>query len=501
MRFFNVEIFVFLCIFLFSCNAGILSPPRGESEIKIREENGKRILQVDADADLQKAIEIARGGDIIELHPRAIYKPIKLANKDTKDFIVIKTALDMDSDCLKQKNALAKIATSEGHLSAVTTATAAHHYRFVCVGFIHVGTDYVHNLVYIGTDSNKVNDLPHDFEFDRCYFKSSDRGITRRGLAANGINIVVQNSSFEGFGYPQEETQGIAGWTGSRNIKILNNYIEGGAENIMFGGSDPASPELIPQDIEVRGNHLNKPSAWKGRVTTKCLFELKNAKRVIFAENYMENNWDGSAFRITVRNQDGKAPFSTIEDVSIYNNVIVGSGDGINILGKDDQFPSQTLRGLKITNNLFLKLGGSGFFGSGYFVQISDGEDILIANNTVFNEGNIVTFHGAMPRKFVVRDNIVGHGLYGIHGHSNIRSLTNEFRNNVIVNNRKINESDKSFPSGNLWVESYGSLLAEDYTVLSNFKQKIGREVGFNPALLPRKLVDFIVKPKTKPII
>ncbi|RMG09240.1 MAG: hypothetical protein D6735_00805, partial [Acidobacteria bacterium] len=82
MRFFNVEIFVFLCVFLFSCNAEIFSPPRGESEIKIREENNKRILQVDADADLQKAIEIARGGDVIELKPGAVYKPIKLPNKD-----------------------------------------------------------------------------------------------------------------------------------------------------------------------------------------------------------------------------------------------------------------------------------------------------------------------------------------------------------------------------------------------------------------------------------
>src|SRR6185295_18728325 len=122
------------------------------------------------------------------------------------------------------------------------------------------------------------------------------------------------------------------------------------------------------------------------------LFELKNAKRVVFAENILSNNWEGSAFRITVRNQDGNAPFSTIEDVTIRDNVIKGAGEGINILGKDDEYPSQILKGLTIVNNLFLDIGGNNYEGSGYFIQVAEGRDITIANNTVFNSGNIATF-------------------------------------------------------------------------------------------------------------
>jgi hypothetical protein len=169
----------------------------------------------------------------------------------------------------------------------------------------------------------------------------------------------------------------------------------------------------------------------------------------------LENNWDDSAFRITIRNQEGKAPFSTIEDVLIKDNII--NGAGVNILGTDDLHPSQKLKRLNIINNLFLNIGGENWAGSAYFLQISDGEDILVANNTVFNTGNIISFYGATPRNLVVRDNIVGHGEYGIHGFDNIKSLAGQrlFQNNVIVNNRKIIDAYGSFPAGNFWVRDY----------------------------------------------
>jgi hypothetical protein len=215
---------------------------------------------------------------------------------------------------------------------------------------------------------------------------------------------------------------------------------------------------MIPNGIEIRGNHLNKPQAWKGKVTVKTLFELKNAKNVVFAGNYLENNWSGSAFRITVRNQDGDAPFSTIEDVVIKENVINGAGEGINILGKDDTYPSQTLKRLTITDNVFLNIGGAAWEGSGYFVQVANGEEILISNNTSFNTGNIATFYGAIPRDFVFRDNIVGHGAYGIHGFSNMNAAKPLFHNNLFINNLSVPRADFSFPDGNMTASDFNSV-------------------------------------------
>ena len=466
-------------------------------------EGGRRIIKVPAGGNLQSAINRATGGDIIVLEAGATYNEIVLPKKNINDFITIQSsAIDqLPADARvspQQARLMAKITTRGGGKSAVATDNGAHHFRFAGIEFVPTAKDYVYNLIYLGASSNLVSDVPHDLEFDRCLVRSTPNNVTRRGIGLNSANTVIKNSYFEGFAYPQEETQAICGWTGTKNVKIFNNYIEGGAENVMFGGSDPASAELIPQDIEVRGNHFNKPEAWRGKNSMKCLFEIKNAKRLQFTDNYLENNWLGAAFRITVRNDGGTAAFSTIEDVVIKNNVVNGAGEGINILGKDDMYPSQTLKRLSIVNNLFLNIGEQTYEGGGYFVQVSNGVDILIANNTSFNRGNITTFHGDLPQNFAFRDNIVGHGNYGIHGFPNIKSADAQriFRNNAIVNNRGIDAGDTSFPSGNFWVSDIRNVglvnLAQKNYALnpsSKFKGKgtnrsdLGCDVSQMPAL------------------
>jgi hypothetical protein len=53
----------------------------------------------------------------------------------------------------------------------------------------------------------------------------------------------------------------------------------------MFGGGDPAIPNLVPSDIEIRRNYFSKPLSWRvgdpsyTGVTwlVKNLLELKNA--------------------------------------------------------------------------------------------------------------------------------------------------------------------------------------------------------------------------------
>ncbi len=425
-------------------------------------EQGKTIIRVPAGGDLQAAINQAKGGDTIELTAGATYYgEIILPNKPLADYVTIQTSAvkqlpENQRVTPAQSNLMAKIVSRGKGSPAVSTENGANHYRFVGIEFAPENTDYVYNLVFFG-EPKKVADAAHDLVIDRCFFHPFKSSVTRRGLAVNSQQTTVTNSYFAGFGFPQQETQAICGWTATKDLKIINNYLEGGAENILIGGADPASADLIPSDIEVRGNYFFKPFDWKDRVTTKCLFELKDAKRVEFIGNYLENNWYDSAFRITIRNQDGTAPFSTIEDVTIKDNVISGAGAGVNILGKDDTYPSQTLKRLNIVNNLFLHIGEDTWQGSGYFIQVSGGEDITITNNTVFNMGNITTFYNDLPKNFLFRDNIVGHGNYGIHGFDNIRSSAGQrlFQNNIIVNNRKVTESDTSFPSGNFWIQDY----------------------------------------------
>lgn len=428
-----------------------------------------RVIKVPPGGSLQGALERAQSGDIIELQAGAVYPgQINLPNRPLTDFVTIRSSAAADLPEGKrvkpsQRSSMATITSGMLGRAAVQAANGAHHYRFVGIEFVSAGTIFNYGLVVLGTGEKRLEDVPHTIEIDRSYFHPHKIGRSRRAIALNSANTTIKNSYIEGFAVSGEEAQGICGWMGTRNVRVFNNYIEGAAENIMFGGGDPPNADMVPSDIEVRGNYLSKPQSWAKTQTVKTIFEVKNAKRVVFAENYLENNWIGPAFRITVRNQDGSAPYSTIEDVSIRDNIIRNSGDGVNILGTDDTHPSQTLKRLTIENNLFLNIGsGNGIEGGGYFILVSEGDGITVANNTVFNRGNITTIHGGVPRNFVMRDNIASHGEYGIHGPIDMTSqqARTMFSGNVFVNGNRIDSSGFSFPQTN--------------TMLGDF-----REVGF----------------------
>jgi hypothetical protein len=452
-----------------------------------------KIIKVPPGGNVQAAIERAESGDIVELQAGAVYSgTISLPNKPLSDYVTIRSsayaALPPETRVApSQSGSMATIVAGILGRPAVRAAKGANHYRFVGIEFTASTTMFNYGLVELGR-GEAAADLPHDLEIDRCYIHPNRNGTARRGIALNSARTVIKNSYIEGFGFTGEETQGICGWSGTRQARILNNYIEGGAENIMFGGADPSSPDLTPTDIEIRGNHLNKPAAWSRNVTVKTLFELKNAKKIRLIGNLLTNNYKGSAFRITIRNQDNGAPFSTIEDVLIKDNVIDRAGEGINILGKDDTHPSLTLKRLNIENNIFLNIrGGGDYEGSGYFIQIADGEDITIANNTVFNTGNITTFYGTLPRNFVFRDNIVGHGSYGIHGPLDLCSdpAKKMFQNNVFMNLNQIAKGDYAFPDGNVLVATtdigFVNIGAKDFRLNTDSKFKGASRGGKDP--------------------
>jgi hypothetical protein len=443
-----------------------------------------KVIRVPPGGNVQAALDRAEAGDIVELQAGAVYSgTINLPSKPLNDFVTVRSSAAADLPEGKrvtpaQRSSMATITAGMIGRPALSASKGANHYRFVGIEFTPGTGTYNYGLVTLGSGETDPEKLPHDIEIDRCYVHPHTTGSTRRGIALNSAATVIKNSYIEGFGFAGEETQGICGWTGSRNVQILNNYIEGGAENIMFGGADPASAELIPRDIVVRGNHLNKPAEWNGKATVKTIFELKNARRVEFAGNVLTNNWKGSAFRITVRDQDGGAPFSTIEDVVIRDNLIDGAGEGINILGRDDTYESQTLKRLTIRNNLFLNLAGTnGFEGSGYFIQVTDGEEITIENNTVLNRGNIITFYGALPRSFTFSRNITGHGSYGVHGPIDLRSdaARRMISGNVFMNLNRVDSGDFAFPQGNTLVNGlaevgFADAAGGDYTLAAGSK-------------------------------
>ncbi len=234
------------------------------------------------------------------------------------------------------------------------------------------------------------------------------------------------DSYFSDFKERTADAQAIAGWNGPGPFRIAGNYLEASGENIMFGGADPTIPGLVPADIEVVRNHMAKPLRWKKddpsfegvEWAVKNLFELKNARRVLVDGNLFEYNWphaqNGFAILFTVRNQDGGAPWSVVEDVTFTNNVVRHVAAGINVLGRDDNHPSEQTRRIAIRNNVFLDVGGA--WGNGRLFQLLDGTSgVTIEHNTAFQTGSILFGGDHAPHTgFVFQNNIVPHNEHGI---------------------------------------------------------------------------------------
>lgn len=328
-----------------------------------------------------------------------------------------------------------------------------------------------YGLIRLGSDAEtNANNLPTDLAIDRCYVHGLPTKNVRRGIALNSRRTAIIDSYFADFHEIGSDSQAIACWNGPGPFKIVNNRLEGAGENILFGGADSAVPNLVPADIEIRRNYLFKPRSWLpadpgfGGIawTVKNLFELKNARRVLVEGNVFENNWvsgqNGFAILFTVRNQDGAAPWSTVEDVTLTNNILRHTSSAVNILGRDYMHPSGQARRLKIKNNLFEDISGTPWGGAGRFLQITDTMDVKVENNTIFHTGNLgmsyINLNTPSNTGFVYRNNIAAHNSYGFIGDgtgTGMGTLNTYFPDALFVGNLLAGGPASLYPAGNFF--------------------------------------------------
>ena len=387
-------------------------------------------INVGAGEDLQAALDMARPGDMIVLEAGASYVgPFTLPVKQGEGWITIQSsAASRLPEGVRvtpaQAALMPKLVSPGRNEPALRTAPGAHHFRLVGVEFRpRDAKAYVSELIQFGDGSSAQDtpeEVPHHLVLDRCLVRGEPAGTLKRGVALNSgaaeiLNSHVSEAKGKGF-----DTQAVCGWNGPGPYRIINNYLEGAGENVMFGGADASLRGLVPSDIEVVGNHLAKPLSWRGVWTVKNLFELKNARRVRVEGNLFENNWtdgqSGVAVLFTVRNQEGGNPWAVVEDVEFVNNVVRRAGGGVSILGTDDLRPSQTTRRVRIANNLFDELDGRRFGGHGLFILLLGGDRVEVAHNTVFQSQHVLLASGRATTNFVFRDNLVMHNDYGVFG-------------------------------------------------------------------------------------
>lgn len=392
-------------------------------------------IAVAAGGDLQGAIDGAAPGDVVSIEAGATFTgTITLPNKPGSGWITIRTAAP-DADLPKEGTRvdpsyapkLARIVLPADTGPVVAFAPGAHHYRLVGLELSPSPGVYIHSVVDVGASVSAPADVPHDIVIDRSWIHGDPSAGTRRGVALGGARVGIVDSYFTDFKEVGADSQAIGGWNGPGPFRIVNNHLEGAGENIMFGGAPSALPNNVPSDIEVCGNHLTKPLSWKSEGwTVKNLFEIKNAARVLFAGNVLENNWAaaqvGFAVVLTPRGEGGAVP-GVVHDLTFRLNHVVHSASGIALAGNDDTGPSGGSKRVVIEHNLFEDIDRAKFGGDGRIFQVTAPsqatEGLKIAHNTASIAGNAFLVMGdtvVVATGFVFRDNLVPHADYGGFG-------------------------------------------------------------------------------------
>jgi hypothetical protein len=425
-----------------------------------------RLISVPDGGDFQAALDSAQPGDIIELQAGSTFTgSFVLPAKAGTGWIYIRSSAHQGLPAPgtrvspSQSGLMPKVVTATTEPAIRTTfradlSVASHHYRFVGVE-VTTSSSTLSNLIWLeyavggASQQNAANQAPTDIVFDRCYIHGNATGNIRRGIALNSARTAVIDSYLSDFHEVGADAQALAGWNGPGPFKVVNDYLEGSGENMIFGGADPAIPGLVPADIEVRRNHFFKPLTWKqddpryaGHPwSVKNIFELKNARRVLAEGNVLENNWVqsqvGIAVLFTTRNQDGNCRWCVVEDVTFQKNILRHTAGAFNVSGTDDNFPSGQAARILIRDNLLYDIGPAGFGGtccSRIFQllnvdspdpgQAGGIRDLIIDHNTgrIQDLGTSAVSMGdsmATDDKHqspVFRNNLLQRGTYGVFG-------------------------------------------------------------------------------------
>ncbi len=414
----------------------------------------------------------------------------------------------------------------------------AHHYRFIGIEF-GMATGAVINgpIVAVGTAAGdfilSTADFPHHVVLDRSYIHGQPTVTARRGVGIEANNVAIQDSHISDCHEVGSDSQAIAGWNFQGPLKIVNNYLEGAGENLIFGGSGHVVAGVIPSDIEIRRNYFFKPLTWRVgdpsyagfAWTIKNSFELKNSQRVLFEGNILEHSWAhaqrGAHILFTPRIEcTGVAPScvpqAVVQDITIRNNRLVSAAQGFSMIGRDSQFlssvlPDQTNR-VWIHDNLLEDINSANWGGDGRIFQavLYGVPDLRIEHNTGFQDGvlaaigedpaNYASICPLCPApythdRFIFQNNIFPRGNGGIFGSAkaegnsslNFYAPGQTFLKNVIPGaNSAIYPTNNFYPAGPMPSDinfvNYNGGLFGDYRLLPTSPYKNqgtdGKDVG-----------------------
>jgi PKD repeat protein len=230
---------------------------------------------VAAGGNLQDALNTAQPGDTIVLAENAEFVgnfvlPVKTGDQwITLRSAAPDTVLPADGVRIRPSHAalLARL-RSPNTLAALRTAPGAHHWNIRYLEFPANENGYG-DILQIGDGSSAQNTLakvPHHIVLNHVFVHGDPIFGQKRGIALNAAYVTITDSHVADCKGIGQDTQAIGGWNGPGPYTIENNYLEAAGENVLFGGADPAIPNLVADGITFRGNYLSRPMSWRSPI-------------------------------------------------------------------------------------------------------------------------------------------------------------------------------------------------------------------------------------------
>jgi hypothetical protein len=508
-----------------------------------------KVLSVKAGDNLQAALDGASCGEILELEAGAVFSGRFVLPKkpcDDGHWIIIRTSAPdsalppegtrltpcyagvaslpgrPDFRCVSTANVMAKIELpGKPNSGPIFFDEGANHYRFIGLEITRESS----SSSVVALAGPKSTTAADHIIFDRVWMHGTPHDETRRGLFLSGTTyMAVVDSFFSDFhcmadGCIDSQTlSGAAGDLPMGPFKIVNNFLEASGENILFGGAEASS---TPTDIEIRHNYLFKPIIWmRGQpgftggpngqpFVVKNDFELKNAQRVLFEGNILENSWAGfsqAGFSILLTPKNppvNKCPLCRVADVTIRYCKISHVASGMVVSnGLAGGYSAAAGGHYSIHDVVIDDIDAKKYGGFGAFMLLGSSElplkDVKIDHVTAVSSPRVlinaaIMANGGKVQNFTFTNNLIGtserqftttgggpqncvfqpdkQGPEGILKHC-FDSFT--FTNNVIVNGYGAWPPHNFFPKN---VEAVGFAKAKDG---DEFRLCRGKDLGCN---------------------
>lgn len=433
-----------------------------------------RVIALKAGDNLQNALEKAKCGDTITLQAGSTFAgnyKLPAKNCDDQHWIILRTSAPdsalppegtritpcyagvsslpgrPDFHCASTTDVMAKLVFNNKGSGPIMLQNGANHYRFLG---LEITRDSPGSVIY-NLISHEHDGTSNHIIADRDWLHGNPQDETTRGIGLSGATyFAVVDSFFTDFHCTAVtgvcvDSQAISGGAGDNPMgpyKIVNNFLEAGAECILFGGG-PATQ--VPEDIEVRHNYLFRPMTWmKGQpqfmgaangrpFIVKNLFELKNGRRVLVDGNIMENAWGGFTQRgfgilLTPKNQSSPhgnvCPDCLVTDVTIRYTLVSHVASGFQIgngVSSTGGYPKDGGR-YSIHDVVIDDIHAEDFAGIGTFAQISMSpgvtdapplHDVLIDHVTAFPPNSAFVLGGPLQanmRNISITNNVFAEG-------------------------------------------------------------------------------------------